>query len=401
MSSTAANFSQAADYNDYDAGGTPTNGVAESGGYHKFGQFQGENIPGDKGFRLKGIISLGTTAASVNFNSANDNIIVTDEFLTYSDFTRIEFRNASSNITIVNLTVNFTARDSRIVVGDAPATTRGNVESFDNPAVLKIDGCSFNDLGTFIFQSNADLDDTTFRRCDQVTQGGGTFTNCSFETTRADIALVSSVTTANNIVTGNFVGDGTSHAVQLGNVTSSTGITWNSTHTGYAGTSAGPSASSTSGDSETILVNVSGGQTLTISVSGIGVAPTVRNTGAGAVSIVSSKTLTINNILADTELRLYSYTDLADPNTYTELGGIESVGTVTGGDNGFTTPVLANGVYSTTLSYNTSGGDIPVLLVAHALASEFFRETLTLSSTENTSFTVFQIVDRQYNPGSV
>lgn len=150
--------------------------------------------------------------------------------------------------------------------------------------------------------------------------------------------------------------------------------------------------------SNTVDVNNQTGATHTINKLGT----TNASTSSGSTVIfVGSKTLTINNILADTELRLYSYTDLADPNTYTELGGLESVGTVTGGDSGFTTPVLANGVYSTTLSYNTSGGDIPALLVAHNLDFKFFRETLTLTSAENSSFTVFQINDRQYDAGSV
>jgi hypothetical protein len=149
--------------------------------------------------------------------------------------------------------------------------------------------------------------------------------------------------------------------------------------------------------SNTVDVNNQTGATHTINKLGT----TNASTSSGStVVFVGLKTLTVNNIQVDTELRIYSYTDINDPNTYTELAGIESIGTVTAGDNGFTTPVLANGVYSTTLSYNTGAGDIPVILVAHALTSEFFRESLTLSSTENTSFTVFQIDDRQYNPGS-
>jgi hypothetical protein len=339
----------------------------------------------------KGLLSLGTTTA-VDFRDANRVIVIDNTLVVSSSFNRIEVNNTASN-------VDWNA----INISSLGTVSRGQFEMIDG-ATLEFNTCVFTDMDTFIFNKGTgkcDLLNNTWRRCRTVTQGGATIDSCVFDSTTADSALVSTVTTANSISECNFVGDGTSHAVQLGSVTSSIGITWNSTHTGYAGTSAGPSASSTSGDSETILVSVASGQTLTISVGGIGVAPTVRNTGAGTVSIVSSKILTVNNILVGTELRLYSYTDINDPNTYTELAGIESIGTVTGGDSGFTTPVLANGVYSTTLSYDTAAGDIPVILVAHALTSEFFRETLTLSSTENTSFTVFQIGDRQYNPGSV
>lgn len=333
LSSTAANFSQAADYNDYDGGATPSNGTAESGGYHKFGQFQGENIPGDKGFRLKGILSLGTSLSAVNFNSANDNITISDEFLTYADFTRIEFRNANSNITITNLTCNFTIRDSRIVAGDAPATTRGNVESFDNPTVLKLDGCSFNDMGTFIFQSNADLDDTTFRRCDQVTQGGGSFANCDFLQTRTDTALISTITTANNIDGCNFVGDGTSHAVDFGNVTSANNpgtITWNSTFDSstYATANVNGTAS-TSGDSEVILLNVDSGETLTINVQ-TPTLPSYRNEGAGTVVLQQAFNLNITGLLGNTEVRVYNNPSLFTGGaSSTEVTGVETVAAVT------------------------------------------------------------------------
>lgn len=126
-----------------------------------------------------------------------------------------------------------------------------------------------------------------------------------------------------------------------------------------------------------------------------------ENLNGATTSVVATKTLTVNNLQVDTELRLYSYTDLADPNTYTELAGIERVGTTTAGDSGFSTPVLAAGAYTTTFSYNTASGDIPVVLVAHALNFEFFREGFTLLASENTSFTVFQVNDRQYDAGSV
>lgn len=350
LSSSAANFSQAADYNDYDGGGTPTNGTAESGGYHKFGQFQGENIPGNKGFRLKGILSLGTSVAAVNFNSANDNITISDEFLTYDDFTRIEFRNANSNITITNLTCNFTIRDSRIVAADAPATTRGNVESFDNPTVLKLGGCSFNDMGTFIFQSNADLDDTTFRRCDQVTQGGGSFVNCDFLQTRADTALVSTITTASNIDSCNFVGDGTSHAVDFGNVTSANNpgtITWNSTFDSstYA-TSNVNNIASTSGDSEVILLNVDAGETLTINVQ-TPTLPSYRNEGAGTVVLQQSFNLNITGLLGNSEVRIYDNPSLfTGGGSSTEVVGTETVAATT---------ETGDGTGVTTIYYNNTG----------------------------------------------
>lgn len=348
----------------------------------------------------KGLLNLGNTT-SVDFRDANKVIFIDNTPVVQSSFNRIEVRGASSNIDWDNINISTLG-----ITGPTNGTTssRGEFEMIDG-ATLDFDTCVFTDMSTFIFNKGTgacDIKNTTFRRCNQVTQGGATFTNCLFDSTEADVALLSTDATANNIDNCEFVGDNTSHAINLGNVTSSTSITWNSTFdtTTYATVNQAQSASSSSGDSEVILVNVSSGQTLTISVSG-GTTPTYRNTGGGTVEIVQTKLLTVNNIQVDTELRLYSYTDLANPNTYTELAGIEQVGTVTGGDSGFTTPILANGVYSTTFSYDTSGGNTPVLLVAHALNFEFFRESFTLTASENTSFTVFQISDRQYDAGTV
>ena len=392
--STAANFSQAADYNDYDGGGTPSNGVAESGGYHKFGQFQGENIPGDKGFRLKGILSLGTSASAVNFNSANDNITISDEFLTYNDFTRIEFRNANSNITITNLTCNFTLRDSRVVAGDAPATTRGNVESFNNPTVLKLEGCSFNDMGTFVFQSNADLDDTTFRRCDQITQGGGSFVSCDFLQTRADVALLSTITTASSIDSCNFVGDGTSHAIDIGNVTSSTSISWNSSFSAstYAATNQAQNATSTSGDSEVILVNVSSGQTLTINVTDGAASPTYRNTGPGTVSIVQSVNFIVSNVIDGSEI------DIIDRDTGTQLATVETIGaSPTGVSSNLTIASDPNnaGRFQATFSYSGADAPINAKIVVMNFDYQHYAQNVTLGTSDG-GLLVSQIIDRNY-----
>lgn len=396
LSSSAANFSQAADYNDYDGGGTPANGAAESGGYHKFGQFQSENVPGDKGFALKGILSLGSTSTAVNFNSANDNIVISDEFLTYDDFTRIEFRNANSNITWTNVTISFAARDTRIVAGDAPATTRGNVESFNNPTTLFLDGCTFADMGTFIFQSNATIDGTAFRRCELVTTGGATFTECIFSRSTAQQAVEVTSTTVGNINNCSFTGDGTSHAVKLTDtINTNTNINWNSTFDASTYASVNATGAGSAGDSEVLLVNVNTGSTLTINVLNGVASPTYRNEGGGSVVVVSTRLLTVSNIESDTELRIYTYTDINDPTTYTELVGAETIGTSNGGFTVSADPGNS-GKQRAQYNYDISGGNIDTVLVAHNVNFEFFRSSLTLDSTQPTTFKLFQVADRQY-----
>lgn len=345
--SSAANFFQMSEYDDYNAGGTPANGSAVDGGYHKFGIC--EPSLESNGYILRGLWSIGTSSTSTYFEDYNSNISVRDEYLTYADFNRIEIRNASSTAKFINTTAGLVARNDNIASIYAPATPRGNFEVIDNATVV-MDGCSWNDMGTFIFQSNGDLDDTTFRRCDQVTQGGASFVNCSFEATRADIALLSTVATASNIDSCNFTGDGTSHAVNYGNVTSANNpgtITWNSTFDSstYATSNVNGTAS-TSGDSEVILVNVDGGETLTINVQ-TPTLPSYRNEGAGTVVLQQAFDLNVTGLLGNSEVRVYNNPSLfTGGGSSTEVTGVETVAATT---------ETGDGTGVTTIYYNNTG----------------------------------------------
>lgn len=329
--SSAANFFQMSEYDDYNDGGTPANGSAVDGGYHKFGIC--EPSTDGNGFILRGVWSLGTASTSTYFEDYNSTINIRDEFLTYTDFNRIEIRNTNTTVNLINTVASLVFRSDAITESNsayAPAQPRGNLEMIDN-ATVTMNGCSFNDMGTFIFQSNADLDDTTFRRCDLVTQGGGSFSNCSFEETRADTALLSTITTAGNISTCDFVGDGTSHAVDFGNVTSANNpgsITWNSTFSGYATSNVNGTAS-TSGDSEVILLNVDAGETLTINVQ-TPTLPSYRNEGAGTVVLQQSFDLNVTGLLGNSEVRVYDNPSLfTGGGSSTEIAGVETVAAVT------------------------------------------------------------------------
>ena len=151
QTANSGNFVQMAAYNDYNDGGTAPNGTTIDGGYHKFGIFDGEVLPG--GFLARGVISIGTAASSTYFQDRNRNIVYSDEFATYDGFNRLEFRNTSSTIEITNCVFSFAQRTE---IDDVSATLRFgtprcNVEVFNDPT-LSLTGCSFNDMGTFIFR---------------------------------------------------------------------------------------------------------------------------------------------------------------------------------------------------------------------------------------------------------
>lgn len=149
------------------------------------------------------------------------------------------------------------------------------------------------------------------------------------------------------------------------------------------------------GTNSDITINSKGGSNV--------LASEFETLNGATVTVLATKTLTISGIEPGTELRIYTYTNIADPNTYTELVGAENIDTVPTSSTFDTVITDPNDStkFAATKSYDSSGGDFGVVLVAHNLDFIFFRESFTLSSTENTSFTVFQIGDRNYDAGSV
>jgi len=331
-----------------------------------------------------GAVTIGSGATATYCTVANEAIIFDDQRLVATDLYKIIATGSGTTFDATN----------SLFKGNGAQTF-----DFDMSAVNTLI-CDTNVLIQAVptFGSGQNVVLSTFINCGLTTQGGAAITGCTFDNTSADTAVISTGSTADLITNCTFKGDGTSHAVDLGTIASTSGITWTSTYTGYAGTSAGPSASSTSGDSETILVNVASGQTLTISVTGTGVAPTVRNTGAGTVSIVSSKTATIENIEEGTEVRVYSYSDINSPLSYTELVGAESVGTTPVSSTFASISADPNntGKFLATFSYNTAGGNIPTVVVGASTTFGYFRTQKVLNSLADTSVTLFQSFDRQY-----
>ena len=253
-------------------------------------------------------------------------------------------------------------------------------------------GCNFNNITTP--NVTGAITTSNFNECGEIdlSTGGGTLTTCSITNTIASVALT--LADLNDIDDIRFTGDGTSHAIDLGTISTSITRDWNHTVvSGYAATNQTANATSTPGDSEVILVNVASGQTLTINIVG-GNAPTYRNTGPGTVIIQAAVTFKISKIQPGTEIRLFT-----DPGL-TELGGgVEDVSNTASYGSGFSEVSGENpdadGLYSVNYSYNYSA-DQDIFVVAHSLDFQYLRLSTTLIST-NSSLQVNQIPDRQYD----
>ena len=327
----------------------------------KYGIFEEES----GSFFLQGLLQFGDNTSGtgeVVFSDINKNINIRNTPQVGPNFNRIEIQNGStvtSNVTFNGCTF------TNIGVGNTVVETasRGDFVVVDATAVLSITSCAFVDMGTFSFGSGSTLSGTAFRRCETVTNNSASLTSCTFRDTISDVALI--LSDDGDIDGCTFIGDGTSHAVDLGTITSGgeTIVSWNHTISGtYAGTNAGPNATSTSGDSEVILVDYSpptpATDRLIINVTG-GDTPTYRNTGTGTILVQAAVTVTISGILGNSEVSV-----LSNPSPYTQNGATPNslfnedvIAAVTGTDIELDTGGGSNvtQILSTTTDFTTIG----------------------------------------------
>lgn len=233
------------------------------------------------GYKFKGLMYFGYGSLT-EFTDSNKSIVIDDSKYVQTDFNRIEIHNASSIITWANISIT-----------SLSTVSPGTLEVIDN-ATLNFDSCTFTDMSTFIFQSNSAITNTTFRRCGQITSGGGTFTGSlvTASTVAVDTAaLVWNVATDTNGYlddTKYVKGTNAHHAIELG-ISSPTTVTLSGiTYTGF-------SVSNNQNDS-TILVSRTSG-VVTINITGGGDTPTYKSAGA---TVVINNSVAVSVIVKDT-----------------------------------------------------------------------------------------------------
>ena len=267
------------------------------------------------------------------------------------------------------------------------------VEGGTVEASLNAYASTFNEFRVASFNPSTTLQDCTFSNGGQITLNGATMGGCSIlsSTVGADTGALlldsqSEFGGGAPVVTDTFFGNNAANANSGAIEISATGA-YTFTNLTFSGNSHD-------------VINSSGGL-VTITVSG-GDIPTVRNLTTSSTTVINSKLLTVTNIEADTELRIYTYVDLGSPLSYTELVGAENI-SGSPESSTFATVTFNSGTqkYEATYNYDASGGDLAVVVVAHNVNFEFFRITETLSSTENTTISLFQLEDRQYDAGSI
>jgi hypothetical protein len=241
-------------------------------GSYRWGLFRA--IPG--GYSWKGLMILGY-ASAVDFRDADRAIVVENTKKVASGFNKIEIRQSGSR-------VDWT----RINISALGTVSRGALEVVDN-ADVNIDSCVFSDMGTFAFQGNSTVLNSTFRRCGVITQNGATFTGCVIDQGRETKAMaVSNISLVTN--TG-FISDGTGYAIEgfssAGDYTL-TGLNF----TGYA------SGNGTTGNEAIHVLATSG--IVNLNISG-GNSPSIHTAGA-TVNVISSITLTLTGLQSGSDI---------------------------------------------------------------------------------------------------
>ena len=155
---------------------------------------------------------MGLTATSVTFSDSNEVIIIDDCPHTYAEFNKVEINNASSSVTLTNITFISTATTS---------VALGRFEVVDN-ATVTLSGCSFNNMDTFILQSNTAANNCVWNGCGTITAGGADLSGSSIADANVGTdgaALVWDVNSDPNGELDNMSftkGTDTAHAIEFG-----------------------------------------------------------------------------------------------------------------------------------------------------------------------------------------
>jgi hypothetical protein len=323
-------------------------GAATFGGdiSRQWGQLQFNNGV----YTFQGLLQLGITGGnSVDFRDQNKSVFIAPTDFVQSTFNGIEVRNAASRVDFTN--ISFQALGT---------VSKGYFEAVDN-ADVNIDGCTFTDMSTFVFQTNSTVMDTVFRRCGQITLGGAAISDCTITNSTASSALLagSSVSTLSNTT---FISSGTGHAIEITGGTSHTlnGITFTD-YTGGQGTSTG---------NEAVFVNIPSGSVTINSDSAL----TYRTAGATVTVVAGQKTLTISNVVAGSDVVIKS------AGTTTKLQDDQDIAGTT-----------------STYSYTYSAGTFVDVAVYSEGYVPYFVNNFELPA-EGGTIQVAQQVDRNYRP---
>ena len=331
--------------------------------------------------------AAAATPVATTYSDSNITVVFPDQPLVATDFMgqTINLGNASTTYSLTGATVG--------AGNPTGAVTRPDLIFTGTSGSATITNCTLLGMRTVDFTSTCTFDGGVLDTAN-ITQGGSEIKNCEIRTrTATQVAVIDDATfgITSGIHDVTFKQEGSGHAIEF--TSGSAATLTNIEFSGY-----GANAS----NSAAIYNNTGGSLTLTVS-GGNSANYTIRSGTGASTTIVSSKTLTIDNIVVDSEVRVYSYTDINDPTTYTELAGVELSGSPPTSSTFDTvtsyTDAGGNTKYQAVFNYNTTTQAGGVRIIAVNVEYNYFKTDITLSSSLDTSISLFQIADRNYNEG--
>jgi hypothetical protein len=213
------------------------------------------------------------------------------------------------------------------------------------PGTFAMSNSSLTSCREITFDTGCDISDTQFITSQKLFLNEGTLADCVINapTVYENEAFILSDTlfatsTADGAIAGcNFIaGPDGGHAIEL-TATGTYAFDAN-TFSGYLGTP-GTNLVADSGSSSAAIYNNSGGA-ITLSITGSGDSPSIRNGATSTTTVTNSVTLTLTGIETDSEVRIINLEDVENFNK--ELAGSEQIlgevqsATIADGGSGYT-----------------------------------------------------------------
>jgi len=278
---------------------------------------------------LSGPVSVGANDSVTHSFIDTNRIILWDdqEFIPDDLYTLSAIGNAGGTTTIemgIKTGTGLTASGAQgCTIAAAALGGRWNMD-FDDPNIDTVGfyGCSLQHI------EDAQLDDAAVDIISSLVIDSTILTlpNANFlknkiitPNTIATEAAIADGGVLDDILVGEFVSGGNGYAVEI-SVSATEAQAWDAIHSGYAGTDG-------STGNETILVNITSPDVLTINVSDFGATPTIHKVGTGTVTVVAGQKtfkFTVNPSITAYEWRIYEDSGVPGELGTVELDGEES-----------------------------------------------------------------------------
>lgn len=232
--STSCNFDGIAAMNDKNDGVLQGDQDEINGGHHRLGIFSFQNGV----YELQGRLLLGMgsnpitteagglqSAQATTFTDSNKTIIIQECIFCSANFNLIEIQNAASTVSLTNISINSLA-------GEAGNPARGNFIVTDalNSQTVTLTSCSFQNMGTFQFNTNVEVNECVFTDCGIITQNNSVIDGCTISSSSLltdEYLAISTPSTLANIKNCSFSKTtANGHAVFIDNITADATITW-------------------------------------------------------------------------------------------------------------------------------------------------------------------------------